>query len=73
MGTRVSEIRVSKVDKNIAHMFASVGSGRMMPKQGVVLYLVGGGRFEAISFLGGGGRSSMILEIVNDVLKPAPN
>lgn len=73
MNTRVSEIQVSRVDPNIARMFASIGAGRIAPKGGVVLYRMEGGRFEAVAFLESGGKRSTILEIVDGMLRPVPN
>jgi len=70
---RVSAIRVTGVDPNIARLFALVGPGKIAPQPGIVVHRIGNDRFSADRMLEGGGKLTMILEIVNGVLKSAAN
>jgi hypothetical protein len=70
---RVSAIRVTGVDPNIARLFALVGPGKIAPQPGIVIHRIGTGRFSADRMLEGGGKITLILEIVAGVLKSAMN
>lgn len=70
---RVSVISARGVDPNIARMFAQAGPGRVAPQVGIVVRRIGGDRYSADRMLDGGGRITMVLEIVDGVLKPAMN
>lgn len=70
---RVSTIKVDSIDSNIIRLFARARTGEIVPQPGVVLYRIGEGRFSATRLLEGGGRHTVILEIVDGVLKSAAN
>jgi len=73
MNERVSLIKVGSVDPNIARLFALVGPGKITPQPGIVIHRIGGDRFAADRMLEGGGKITMVLEIVDGVLKSAMN
>lgn len=70
---RVSLIRVGGVDPHIARLFALVGPGKITPQPGIVVHRIGGDRFSAVRMLEAGGKMTMVLEIVDGILKPAAN
>jgi hypothetical protein len=70
---RVSAIRVTGVNPNIARLFALISPGKIAPQPGIIVHRIGGDRFSVVRMLEGGGKSTLILEIIDGVLKSAAN
>jgi hypothetical protein len=71
---RVSMIKVNGVDPHIARMFARAPEpGKITPQPGIIVHRLGGDRYAAQRMLESGGKITMVLEIVDGVLKPAMN
>lgn len=70
---RVSVISVNSVDRNIAKLFQLAGQGKVVPQAGVMIHRIGDGRYSVVRMLEAGGKMTMVLEIVDGILKPAAN
>jgi hypothetical protein len=70
---RVSVIKVSGIDSNIVKLFVLAKRGEVAPMPGIIIHKVGDGRFSVVRMLESGGKLTLILEIIDDVLRPARN
>lgn len=70
---RVSTIQATGIAPNIARLFLLAGPGKLMPQPGIVIHKIGNSRFSAVRSLDAGGKDTMILEVIDGVLRPASN
>jgi len=70
---RVSEIKVSFLAPDVVRLFSLDRRGKAIPQPGVIVHMIGNGRFSAVRHLESGGKVTVVLEIAEGKLKPAAN
>jgi hypothetical protein len=70
---RISMINVTGMDPNLIRFFMIAGPNKLTPLPGVIIHRTGNGQFLVVRALDCGGKITLALEIIDNVLRLAKN